>query len=160
MSPNDLLRDFPEWTGAEETPERHSEWMPRRFRCQRETILHWLRVGLIPLPWVSKVELNGYPISDEHLSPCPSRRKQFRNFSTNSRNQETHGNALGTTSKKSDGSSETQQGQPRIPPASSGVFLESIRFHDRQRSGGRGFPRCGLRSPFSRQRRKVSVSWR
>ena len=62
--------------------------------------------GFFPI----RVELNGYPISDEHLSPCPSRLKQFRNFSTKSRNQETHGNALGTTSKKSDGSSKTQQG--------------------------------------------------
>jgi hypothetical protein len=39
LSPNDLLRDFSESPGAEETPfgqspELHSEWMPRPIRCQ------------------------------------------------------------------------------------------------------------------------------
>src|SRR5208337_3619322 len=48
--------------------------------------------------------------SYEHLLPCQSRRKQFRNSSTRSRNQEPHGNAPGITSKKLDGLSKTQQG--------------------------------------------------
>ena len=60
----DLLRDFSESPvtavspGAEGTPlvkgpERRPKWKPRRFRCQRETILHWLRVGFGPFAMAS-----------------------------------------------------------------------------------------------------------